>query len=110
KLQATSTGVPQVGDEVSLYIEHGGASTIQTSGNNRVRKYNFVHYMKDTEIPVQWGARYFPVGGDLVPISRSLSADSLLGALLQKTGTNPQNAGYFTYLGGMADLKIVKQQ
>jgi hypothetical protein len=101
---------PQAGDEVSLYIEHSGASTLHTTANNRARSYRFVHYTEDSEVPVQWGARYFPNGGDLVPISRSLSADSLLGALLQKSGTNPRDAGYFTYLGGLAELRLKREQ
>jgi len=100
----------RVGDEVSLFIEHSGASSMHTTANNRARSYRFVHYTRDSEVPVQWGARYFPVGGQLVPIARSLSADSLLGALLDRSGTDPRNAGYFTYLGGLTELRLKREQ
>ncbi len=101
---------PQVADEVSLFIEHGGASTVQTTANNRPRSYQFVHYTGATEVPVQWGARVFAEDGSLHPISRSLSADSLLGSLLQKSGENPQTSGYFTYLGALAELRFKREQ
>lgn len=101
---------PQAGDEVSLHVEHGGTSIVRTSAGNRPRSYQFVHYTEDSEVPVRWGARYFPNGGDLAPISRSLSTHSLLGALLQKTGTNPRDAGYFTYLGAQAELQVRVEQ
>ncbi|MBM3882655.1 MAG: hypothetical protein FJ387_23520 [Verrucomicrobia bacterium] len=109
-LAVEPTANPQDGEEVSLYVEHGGISTLQTSTGNRPRQYHFLHYTHGTEIPVQWGARFFPKRGDLIPITRSLSADSLLGALLQKSGTDPRQAGYFTYLGGLAELHLTREQ
>lgn len=99
---------PRDNDEISLYITHAGASTVRTTAGGRPRNYRFVHYTEDTEVPVQWGARYFPKLGKLDPIVRAPSAGWLLGILLSVP--DAPAAAFFTQLGGLAELRLKRSQ
>ncbi len=106
KLGLESTTGADSTDFIELKVAHGGESILHTSDNNRSRSYRFVHYTSGTEVPIQWGARYFPTTGTLRQTGRSLSADSLLGALLQRSGQVPGQIGYFTQPGALAELQL----
>lgn len=106
RLGAEPVGGVNVTDLVELRIVHAGESALRTSAEGRPRLYRFSHYTRDTDIPVQWGARLFPATGDLRQVQRSRSADSLLGALLQREGYAPRQVDLFTYLGGLARLDL----
>lgn len=106
QLEYEPRGVAVPSDELTLRISHGGESTIWTSAGDRPRAHQFVHYTEATERPVQWGARLFPWNDELTQIIRSPSADSLLGALLNQSGNDPQKGGFFTSLGGLCTLNL----
>ena len=63
---------------VDLQIEHSGLSKLMAAGQS----YLFRHYNRETVNPITWGARYFPVDTDVVPIAPSAASGSLLRSLL----------------------------
>jgi hypothetical protein len=69
---------------VDLRIEHSGLSKLMSNGQT----YLFRHYNRETTNPITWGARYFPVDGDVNPIEPSAASASLLRSLLSSTASS----------------------
>jgi len=69
---------------VDLRIEHSGLSRLMSNGQT----YLFRHYNRETTNPITWGARYFPVDGDVNPIEPSAASASLLRSLLSSTASS----------------------
>ncbi|UCG47655.1 MAG: hypothetical protein JSU94_19495 [Phycisphaerales bacterium] len=63
---------------VDLRIEHSGLSKLMSAGQT----YLFRHYNRQTTNPITWGARYFPVDDDVIPIAPGAATASLLRSLL----------------------------
>jgi hypothetical protein len=63
---------------IDLRIEHSGLSRLMAAGQT----YLFRHYNRETVNPITWGARYFPVDADVIPITPSAASGSLLRSLL----------------------------
>ncbi len=106
QLQAEPLVNADVSETLDLNITHTGVSTLKSSTGGVPHSYRFVHYTHGTEIPVQWGARYRPSDEQVSQLVRSPSTDSLLGSILSGAGTDPSKMDYFSYLGGLAELKV----
>lgn len=87
---------------VDLFAQHRGVTKLRASG----QAYQFVHYTKNTESPIVWGARYDAVAQVTDPIAPSPASDSLILTLLQKAGIDPQNVLIYARPGASSDLAL----
>ncbi|MBE0535829.1 MAG: hypothetical protein IH624_09180 [Phycisphaerae bacterium] len=85
---------------VNLRIEHSGLSRLMSDGQT----YLFRHYNRQTTNPITWGARYFPVDGDVIPVAPSAASASLLKSLLSSTAS--QEMMLYSRPSAWADLEF----
>src|SRR5262249_17482671 len=91
---------------VDIYFEHSGESTLTSRG----RDFRFVHYNRQTEQRILWGGRYDLLGKKLDAISPSQAAESLIRALLGRSGINVEaNVALFARPGAWADIRITRE-
>jgi len=86
--------------QVDIRFEHSGLSRLMSKGQT----YLFRHYNEQTDDPIVWGGRYFPVDDDVIAIKPSAAQISLLKTLLSETAS--QDMLLYSRPAAWADLEI----
>ncbi len=92
-------------DYLDLIVQHEGLSLLAQNG----AVYRFLHYNKNTQNPILWGARYHAFDGDITPVGPSAASESLIKSLLQSSGRPADDIMFFSRPGAWANLFIKKE-